>query len=416
MQQKENPMKRFQNWFGSGAKLPTARRHTFQPRLELLEDRLVPSTWNVTSTADNINLQGTLRWAVAQGKNNDIIDIETAKPIALTQGELYLAYSVTVEFTAFSAGFYAQISGDDLSRVFEVAPAAHVTFLALDISGGNGVANNPSGTSMADHYGGAILNQGTLALTHCVVEFNGNSALAGGFQATVLSGGGIFNNGVAGKFGTPAIGALTLNNCDVSENIAENSGGGIYSNGTMVALQSNFSINRAGTTGGALDNFFGFMSVVNSTLQDNYSQAAGGAIVSENGILWVLVSGLQGNVAGGNGGAVASVNGGLLVLNSTFFNNTAGLSGGAIYNGGSMYVAVSNFTANLAGSVGGAIYNLGTANVESSNLVMNQATAGGGIYNDTTGDLALGGSFLQNSPDDLANFGMYTDEGGNTFI
>src|SRR5262245_8295910 len=135
-------------------------RRTFRPRLEALEDRRVPTVWTVTSPADNVNQPGTLRWAVAQATNGDTIDIRTIQTIVLTQGELYLAHDLTINGVQGPQESVEEISGDHLSRVFEVAPAAHVNLAFLGLVFGNGVANNPSGTSGADNFGGAILNQG----------------------------------------------------------------------------------------------------------------------------------------------------------------------------------------------------------------------------------------------------------------
>jgi hypothetical protein len=53
----------WQRQFRSGrtSRPPRRLRGSVRPRLEALEDRLVPTTWWVTSSADNINQMGTLR-------------------------------------------------------------------------------------------------------------------------------------------------------------------------------------------------------------------------------------------------------------------------------------------------------------------------------------------------------------------
>ncbi len=88
---------------------------SFRPRMEVLEDRCVPSTLNVTSNLDN-GAVGTLRWAVAVADASaapDTIVIHAKQPIVLTQGQLVLSASMTVEAAAGTA----TISGDGLSRV-----------------------------------------------------------------------------------------------------------------------------------------------------------------------------------------------------------------------------------------------------------------------------------------------------------
>src|SRR6516162_4449869 len=71
-----------------------------RPRLEALEDRCVPSVFPVTSTLDDVTKPGTLRYAVANAGDGDTIRFSPAlqgAPIVLTQGELLLDHSVTIE-------------------------------------------------------------------------------------------------------------------------------------------------------------------------------------------------------------------------------------------------------------------------------------------------------------------------------
>jgi hypothetical protein len=405
---------------GRPAGATLTRRRSFRPDLEALEDRLVPTHWAVTSAADNVNQQGMLRWAVAQAKSGDAIDIQTAQTIVLTHGELYLARDVTIDFAAFSApGAQATISGDHLSRVFEVAPKAHVNLFDLDIIDGNGVANNPGGTKAADGEGGAILNQGTLALTRCALSDNGKSLDAfGNLLLSARDGGGISNNGVPGFFGTPAVGDLTLAGCDLTRNSAFNSGGGIDNFGGSVAvLQCDLERNSAGL-GGGLANVGGIMVVAdNSYLKYNDASGSGAGIEStgRDAKLFALDCTLAGNVAGNRGGGLALDNGTLLAIDCTFSDNHA-QHGGGLSNLTWVLVLHCTFDDNGA-TLGGGIYNEGfaTATVETSTLSNNTASSGGGIYNTFGGVLNLGFSLLvSNTPDNLQ--GAYNDLGGNTFI
>jgi predicted outer membrane repeat protein len=195
-----------------------ARPRSFRPRLEVLEDRCVPSTLNVTSNLDN-GAVGTLRWAVAVADASptpDTIQIQTTQPIVLTQGELFLSASMTVEAAAGTA----TISGDGLSRVFEVDYSAVVTLSALNIRDGNAIS------------GGGILNSGTLLVSKCTLS--GNSA--------ELDGGAIDNEG----------GALTVTSSTLSGNSAEY-GGAIYDSGTLLNVSvCRFSRNSASMNGGAI--------------------------------------------------------------------------------------------------------------------------------------------------------------------
>src|SRR4051794_36793879 len=69
------------------------RQPSFRPRLEALDERVVPSTVLVTRTGDDGH-GGTLRWAVEHAHSGDTILLfpnwPQAGPIVLTQGELLL--------------------------------------------------------------------------------------------------------------------------------------------------------------------------------------------------------------------------------------------------------------------------------------------------------------------------------------
>jgi hypothetical protein len=96
--------------------------------VEALEERWVPSSlWTVTSSADDVNQVGTLRWAVAQAHDLDTIEIfsdpGSVRFIGLTHGELILNHSVTIETAPDSQVI---ISGQNLSRIFEIGREAYV--------------------------------------------------------------------------------------------------------------------------------------------------------------------------------------------------------------------------------------------------------------------------------------------------
>jgi hypothetical protein len=407
------------------------RRRTFQPGLEALEDRLVLTHWAVTSPADN-GAANTLRWAVAQAQSGDTIDIQTTTPIVLTHGELYLAHDVTIDFAGLSATPRATISGDDLSRVFEVAPAAHVNLFDLHITQGNGRANNPSGTTLADGFGGAIFNQGALALTRCTLDDNGNSAGTTGLAGGVNEGGAIFNNGGTNLFATqPAsvVGELDLTNCDLNHNSTNSGGGGFGSEGGGIAtaggqvgvIDSSLTDNHA-FDGGALFNFDGTVVVAGSELASNVAANNGGGISNSGDRathLFVLDSTFLDNTAQTGGGIWAYTFSSVLALGCGFFDNTAQLGGGIANLDPAPYLYVLDcvFVANRATIDGGGLYNSGTARVEASTLIFNTAASGGGMYNGVTGVLSVGTSFFfGNAPDNLKNLGTFINLGGNTGI
>ncbi len=102
-------------------RFPIKAARCVRPRLEALEDRCVPSTLMVTSTLDDVNVKGTLRYDIAHAANGDTIRFSPSlhgAPIVLTQGELLIDKDLTIEA---NRNHPETISGNKNSRVFEVA-------------------------------------------------------------------------------------------------------------------------------------------------------------------------------------------------------------------------------------------------------------------------------------------------------
>jgi Domain of unknown function (DUF4347) len=268
----------------------------------------VLATFHVTNISDSG--VGSLRDAVSKANTAagaDTIDFtgsifKDAVPdqITLTTGELLLNSDITIKGTGANK---LSISGNNVSRAFEISSGSKVTISGLFITQGN------SGGLFG--VGGGIKNSGTLTLNNSSVS--GNKAFVGG---------GIEN-----------IGTLTLNNSTVSGNTAVNSGGGISNagSGTLTLNNSSVSGNTAGFNGGGIEN--------DSTLTLNNSTVSGNSMS-----------------VGGVGGGIANFDT-LTLRNSTISGNTAD-SGGGIFNGGGI-LALKNsiLTGNKATVKGGGIYN-----------------------------------------------------------
>ena len=214
------------------------RRHAFRPGMAVLEDRCVPSTLTVTSSADDVTLNHTLRYAVAHAQSGDTIQITAAvkSPIVLTLGELLLNKNVTIKSVPSQT---PTISGDGLSRVFEISAGATVGLINLDLTGGVGIANNPDGSPVDVGNGGAVLNYGTLTVRGC--NLTGNTATANAVNGFYDFGGAIFNNN----------GTLTVTGSTLSNNTAVN-GGAISEFGAVTVADSTFSGNIGTQVGGAI--------------------------------------------------------------------------------------------------------------------------------------------------------------------
>jgi hypothetical protein len=381
---------------------PARPRAALRPRLEALEDRLLPSTLTVTNTLDSG--KGSLRYEIAQAQSNDTIvfnfgtikNPKKAPPptITLTSGELDITKNLTIQgpgagqltISGNRGTFYA-------SRVFEVAANTTVALSGLTISDGS--------TSFDDGFGGGILNHGTLTVSGCTISNNDAPFVV--YQVPG-SGGGIYSDGT-----------LTVSDCTVSNNSAYSSGGGIYNAaGATLAVTGGTVSGNGGLYGGGIYNA-GKATVSNTTVSGNVANQNGDVATNVHDIAW--------------GGGIYNA-GTLTVTGGTISGNVADLGGG-IYN--ELTVAVPAGSATVSGCTisdnnafqGGGIYNNGTMTVSGSYVQNNSAQAyfdpsahGGGIYN--AGTLTVLDSIFSGNitnfgiPDNI--FGPYTDGGGNTFL
>jgi predicted outer membrane repeat protein len=334
----------------------------WRPRLEALENRCLPSLVPVTSTLDDASRPGTLRYDIAHAASGDTIEMSFLQgaPIVLSQGELLLKKNVTIE------GLPNQpetINGNHNSRVFEVAPKTSVTLIGLDITSGNGLATDHSGSSSNNGHGGGILNFGTLTVSNCTLS--GNSV--NDTSVYVCEGGAIAN----------IAGTVNVSNSTLSGNSVAGGSGGGDSGGAIANI------------GDAATATVATVTVSNSILSGNSAAYAGGAIFNYT----------YGTVT---------------VSNSTLSNNSAAQDGGAILSRWTATVSGCTLSGNSAAHDGGAILNAGTVTVSNSTLSGNSAGLGGAIYND--GGLielkVTNSVFSSNSPDNID--GPYTDGGGNT--
>jgi hypothetical protein len=291
----------------------------------------------VTSTNDTG--EGSLRQAVLNANaiaGTDTITFAgstftdaTPDTITLTSGELGMSSNLTLQGTGANL---LTISGNNVSRVFNIGTGANVTLSALTINRGNAGGG----------FGGGIYNNGTLTVSNSTLSSN-----------TASNGGGIWNEGST----------LTLNSSTLSGNSAPGgTGGGITINGGTVSLNnSTLSGNTSGNFGGGIDNN-GNLTVNNSTFSGNTATNNGGALWNFN-TLALSNSTFSGNTAANGGGLYNNSNGTITSLsNSTFSGNTTG-----IYSSGAIATLVNN---TIAGSTNAGISNIGTITNLYNNLLV----------------------------------------------
>jgi hypothetical protein len=356
-----------------GARTPRgALRDRVVPRLEALEDRIVPSTLTVTNAADD-GTAGTLRAAITAANSGDTIQFTPSlagHTITLTQGELTITKSLDIEGLGANQ---LTISGNNQSRVFDISVGnASVILAGLTISNG------------LNSTGGGIDNAGTLTVNSCTVS--GNFAYSNGVGDDY--GGAIYN------FGT-----LTINKSTISGNSVvgtpayvstySTTGGGFTS-----------SINPAGSGyGGGIYTGLGTLTINSSTIANN--DASGGSS-----------AGLGSTAIVGNG-----YGGGLFVASGTVLINNSTVAGNQAFGGRSYYYSSPGYDGgigNVAGSSALHLYDtiLAENTADSApDLDSSFTSQGHNLIGNTTGGSGFAASDLLNVNPQL---GPLQNNGGPT--
>ena len=296
------------------------------------------ATLSVTNLADSG--PGTLRQAIADAQSGDTITFATAGTITLNGSSLHIANNLTI--TGQGPGNLS-VSGNNASRVFDVAPSATASISGIIIRDGRSA------------YGGGMLNAGTLVLSNCVITANGSTIGPSG------SGGGIFNAG-----------ALALIACTVRDNSAGNgSDGGPGAGGTLGARDGgNGSPGGSGGNGGGVYNG-GVLALTACTVNNNRAGNGGDGGRGGNGSIGIFNGGNGGAGGfGGQGGAGGGVYNGpgatLALTNCTVYGNSGGTGGDG---GGGGAAGAHPLNPGLpgaggfggSGGFGGGIFNAGSA-------------------------------------------------------
>jgi hypothetical protein len=329
---------------GRRPRRPAAPRS--RPALEALGDRLVPSTLIVTNPLDD-GSAGSLRAEIAAAAGGDTIVFDPAldgQTVVLGGSELLIDKDLDIEGPG--AGALA-VSGNGVSRVFEVAPTAHVTLAGLTIE--NGYAFPPDVNHSEGGTGAGIRNAGTLTVAGCTLSAN----------HAYLAGGGVYNAGTLIIDHT----ALSSNNAGA---FGGGNGGGVYNAGTLAISASTLSGNGCAGPGGGIFNGSGAtLTVSGCTLSGNSSLSSGGGIYNL-GTATVTQSTITGNGAGYSPWSLSG-------------------EGGGIYNAGTLTLSGSSVTNNTAEGTtgeGGGIFNASGATLTILNSVVryNHAKLGADVY------------------------------------
>ncbi|MEL7118969.1 MAG: hypothetical protein AAFO07_05995, partial [Bacteroidota bacterium] len=238
-------------------------------------------------------------------------------------------------------------------------------------------------------------NTGTLSQTD---HINGNNAYH------VVTGSGTDNTALIDGF------TITAGNADGSS--LNDSGAGMRTiNGSPTIINSVFSGNTAGSSGGGMLNANGSSpTIINSVFSGNTADADGGGMRNfVNSSPTIINSVFSGNTAnsGGGGGLSNQSNSSPTIVNSIFSGNTTIFTGGGMlnFNGSSPTIINSVFSGNTALSDGGGMFNVGSASPQISNTIIwnnqeNGSTTaiGASIDNFDTGSIPeISNSIIANS-------------------
>lgn len=366
----------------------TPIRSVFRPRLEPLEDRSVPATFNVTTTLDVIDPadgKRSLREAITAANDLPGADVIVV-PVGvynLTGGDLDITSAVTI---AGAGAGRTTLDGQQLDRVFDIlgtAPSSiKVVFQGLTVRNGN-----------APNFGAGILvGHADLVVRDCTVTGNRTAGIGAGISNAAFPGTGnmklvrsLVSRNVSGTDGGGIFMAgdsvLTVTDSTVRRNIAAGDGGGIFagesvgvSAGTATLINSTVSGNSAGNNGGGISAFTA--TLTRSTVSGNAAADFGGGIAAFTATLTgSTISDNAVRNTDSQGGGISA--GGATLTNCTVNGNTCGFLGGGI-RGGTATLTNCTVSGNSAASGGG----IGATNATLLNctVVENIAQAGGGLF------------------------------------
>ena len=277
------------------------------------DDPGTPTECSLRAAINNANNQTSdANSTCAAGTGQDTINFSVSGGITLGSTLPAIANTSPGNLTIDATGQSISLEGfnpvsDSYVQVMVVNSGATLTLKNLAIDKGNGGGS-----------GGAIVNNGTLAISNCTI-----------MKSTAPSG---MNGGAISNLGT-----LTVSNSTFSGNSAGADGGGIFNNGgTLTVTNSTFSSNGAGSSGGGIYNS-GAATITNSTFSGNTSASGGGAIFHASGTLSVSNSTISGNGDSSAGGGIdnAAAGGSVSIGKSILSGNTNGnCAGSSVTNGG----------------------------------------------------------------------------------
>lgn len=229
---------------------------------------------------------------------------------------------------------------------------------------------------------------------------------------------------------------LTLSNLTLSDGVG--SDGGAVSNyaGKLTLMNTTVSSNSASGSGGGIYNYFGTLTLTDSTVSDNSGFGAG--INDESGTTTIADSTISDNQGRGiytsgrttitNSTINSNDSGGLFIVRGTTTLTDSTVSGNSSFRGAGIYtdsatttLENSTLSDNSAETLGGGIYTFGGyTTLTNSTASGNSASHGGGIYGAYTEATTLTNSTLSGNSVTQRGGGLLNEGGiikpGNTIV
>ena len=222
-------------------------------------------------------------------------------------------------------------------------------------------------------------------------------------QVTLFGGNAADTSGQGGDIRLIATGTLSLSEVHVALGHAD-TGGGIYSDGTLTLLDSHITDNTAqdagstGNHGGGVAHSAGAgnLTIADTEFSRNSAEEDGAGLWVAGGAFTMQRSALRDNVAGGNGGGLHVSTGNYLVTYTEFAGNRAN-AGGGVYLLEMGTLQRCAFADNTALGAGGGVHDAFGAFIRNSTLTGNVAAQGGGVFANATQTLLDADTIAMNS-------------------
>lgn len=190
--------------------------------------------------------------------------------------------------------------------------------------------------------------------------------------------------------------ALTIENCWITENTSENSGGGIAGFDSAVTLAHSFITGNMATIGGGMATSGGELAISQSTIAENAAVDGGGLYAAPGAASRVVIDStsiFDNHASGDGGGMMSSASAGVITNTTVSGNGADGHGGGLSIEGGSLKLHHTTITNNAATGSGSGIYSGETSVVTLTNSLVAQNQD----HEDCWGTVAVEGAALLGS-------------------